>query len=105
MTAKRTSNGRSGLLTMLMMVLVLALLYVTNPDEDQFKTHLKEHYKKEAQKDKELGEIKEILSGPAAWVVGLTTERKNYWFFSSYTVIVLGEEETYLGVINRFIKL
>lgn len=105
MATKRKSSGGKSLLTMIVVVLVLALLYVTNPDEDQFKIHLKEHYKKEAQKDKELGEIKEILSGPAAWVVGLTTERKNYWFFSTYTVIVLGEEETYLGVINRFIKL
>lgn len=93
------------MLTLAVTLLVLALLYMTNPGEEQFKTWLKEHYKREAQKDKEIGEIKGILSGPAAWAVGLTTERQNYWFFSTYTVSVLGEEKTYLGGAGVFIKI
>ncbi len=105
MTAKRTPNRRRGVLTLVVTILVLALLYMTNPGEEQFKTWLKEHYKKETQKDREMGENKGILSGPAAWVVGLTTERQNYWLFSTYTVSVPGEEKTYMGVAGVFLKI
>lgn len=101
----KTGQSKTNLFSTVFLLVLLAILFITNPNEDQFKTHLKERYKREAQKDKELGEVKEILSAPAAWIASLSAERKNYYFFSSYKVNIFGEEETYIGVLNNFMKL
>jgi hypothetical protein len=100
----KPNQSKNNLFSIIFLLVLLYILFVTNPNEDQFKAHLKERYKKEAQKDKDLGEIKEILSAPAAWIASLSAERKNYYFFSSYKVNIFGEEETYIGVLNNFLK-
>lgn len=79
-------------------ILIAIVLFATNPSELQFKNYLKESYKKE-------GAVMELFSGPASFIAGLSTKRKNYYLFSSYTITILGVERVYVGILNNFIEL
>ena len=87
-------------------VLLLALLYATNPSEQQFTSFLQEKIQEQAEGDETMtGDLKRILSGPAASLAGMGTVRKNYYLCSTYDLELPGEEHLYLGILDHFIKV
>jgi hypothetical protein len=43
------------------------------------------------------GSIMELFSESASWLININTTRKNYVFFSVYTVNAIGEKRILLG--------
>ncbi len=87
----------------IVLILILALLYATNPSEGQFTTFLKEEIVQQAEGDETLtGALKRVAAGPAAVIAGSAAERKNYFFFSTFRFTVLEKEHYYLGILDNF---
>jgi hypothetical protein len=101
--AKKSGSFPYGLI---ILSLVLVLLYATNPDEQQFKSYLKDRIMEQAKGDESLeGDLTRILSGPAASLAGMATTRTNYYLFSTYELGMSGDENLYLGILDQFITL
>jgi len=101
--AKKSRSFPYGLV---ILVLVLALLFATNPSEQQFTSFLKDKIQEQAEGDETMaGDLRRILSGPAALLAGLGTVRKNYYLCSTYELELPGEEHLYLGFLDHFIRL
>jgi hypothetical protein len=101
--AKKSGSFPYGLIVM---SLVLVLLFATNPDEQQFKSYLKDRIIEQAKDDESLeGDLTRILSGPAASLAGMVTSRTNYYLFSTYELGMSGDEILYLGILDQFIRL
>ncbi len=101
--AKKSRSFPYGLV---ILVLVLALLFATNPSEQQFTSFLKDKIQEQAEGDETMaGDLRRILSGPAASLAGLGTVRKNYYLCSTYELELPGEEHLYLGLLDHFIRL
>ena len=79
---------------------IVIILFATNPDETKFKDYLKDKFQNEAEA-KGVG----ILGRPAGWLAGLTTQGKNYYLFSTYTITLPEKPNTYLGILGNFIKI
>lgn len=102
-SAKKTGRFPYGLIILL---LVLVLLFATNPDEQQFKAFLRDRIMEQAEGDESLaGDLTRALSGPAASLAGMGTVRKDYYLFSTYKMELPGEEHLYLGILDHFIRL
>jgi hypothetical protein len=90
----------------LILILVIALLYATNPSEGQFTSFLKDRIQEQAEGDETLtGELTRILAGPAASLAGMGAVRKDYYLFSTFQMELPGEESLYLGALDHFFKL
>ena len=90
----------------IVLILILALLYATNPSEGQFTTFLKEEIAEQAEGDETLaGALKRVAAGPAAVIAGAGAERNNYFFFSTYRFTVLEKDYLYLGVLDNFLRI
>lgn len=101
--AKKSGSFPYGLV---ILVLTLALLFATNPSEQQFTSFLKEKIREQAKGDETVaGDLTRILSGPAASLAGMGTVRKNYYLCSTYEMELPGEEHLYLGILDHFFKL
>jgi len=101
--AKKTGRFPYGFV---ILVLTLALLFATNPSEQQFTSFLKEKISEQAEGDETMvGDLTRILSGPAASLAGMGTVRKNYYLCSTYEMEIPGEEHLYLGILDHFFKL
>ena len=86
-------------------VIVLVILYATNPKEYQFKEYIKEDLKSEAVEEGGVsGAIKEIVSVPESWFMGLTVDRNNFYLFSVYEVDRGNMKYRYIGVFNTFFR-
>lgn len=91
---------------MVIFILLLALLYATNPSEQQFTSFLKDKIQEQAEGDETMaGDLKRILSGPAASLAGMGAVRKNYYLCSTYEIELPGDEHLYLGLLDHFIRL
>lgn len=87
-------------------ILVISLLFATNPSEPQFTSFLKNKIQQQAKGDESLaGDLKRLFSGPAASLAGMGTVRKDYFLFSTYKMDITGEEHLYLGIFDHFLKL
>jgi len=51
------------------------------------------------------GDLKRILSGPAASLAGMGTVRTDYYLCSVYKMDLPGEDRLYLGLLDNFIRL
>lgn len=101
--AKKSRRFPYGLI---IFILVMALLFATNPSEQQFTTFLKDKIQEQAEGDETLaGDLKRILSGPAASLAGIGTVRKDYYLWSTYTLDSPGEDHLYVGILDHFFKL
>ncbi len=101
--AKKSRSFPYGLV---IFILVMALLYATNPSEQQFTSFLKDKIQEQAEGDETIaGDLTRILSGPAASLAGMGTIRKNYYLCSTYELELPGEEHLYLGLLDHFIRL
>ncbi len=90
----------------IILVLVIALLFATNPSEQQFTTYLKNKIQEQAEGDESFaGDLKRVLSGPAASLAGMGTVRKDYYLCSTYELGFTGEEHLYLGILDHFFRL
>jgi len=90
----------------IILILVIALLFVTNPSEQQFTSFLKDKIQEQAEGDETLaGELTRILSGPAASLAGMGAIRTDYFLCSTYKLELPGEESLYLGILDHFFKL
>jgi hypothetical protein len=87
-------------------ILVILLLYATNPSEQQFTSYLKDKIREQAEGDETLaGDLTRLLSGPAASLAGVGSVRTDYYLCSVYKLELPGEEGTYLGLLDQFIKI
>lgn len=87
-------------------ILLFVILYATNPKEYQLKAHIKNSLKQEAISEGGLGgAFKEIFAGPESWLMSLTTEKQDLYFFSVYTVDGLEQKHKYLGILGTFVEL
>jgi len=82
--------------------IVIIILFATNPTEVQFKEFLRNDYKEQARSKDPLSQL---FAGPAARLVGLTTNRTNYIFFSTFEISLPDKKNTYLGLLNHFLKI
>jgi hypothetical protein len=99
-------NHSRDLMGIAIIVVILAILYASNPKEHQLQGHLKHCLKDEAIDQGGLGgAIEEIFAGPQSWLMSLTTERHDCYIFSIYTVGGLEREHKYLGILGTFILL
>lgn len=90
----------------IIVILVIALLFATNPSEPQFTSFLKNKIQEQAEGDESLtGDLKRLLSGPAASLAGMGTVRTDYYLFSTYKLNITGEESLYLGLLDHFYKI
>ncbi|MDF1559811.1 MAG: hypothetical protein P1P83_06345 [Bacteroidales bacterium] len=90
----------------IILILSLALLFVTNPSEQQFTSFLKDKIQKQAEGDETLtGNLTRLLAGPAASLAGMGAVRKDYYLFSTFQLELPGEESLYLGALDHFVKL
>lgn len=90
----------------IILILSLALLFVTNPSEQQFTSFLKEKIQKQAEGDETLtGDLTRMFSGPVASLAGMGAVRKDYYLFSTFQLELPGEETLYLGALDHFFKL
>lgn len=102
-TKRRTISKSKALIGF---VLIGAILFATNPIESEFKEYLKEDMIERAEKNNDVsGTLKKMFAEPAAWVMGLTTERTNFYLFSTYTVEVVNETRLYVGVLSFFVRI
>jgi hypothetical protein len=90
----------------IILILVVALLYATNPSEPQFTSYLKDKIREQADGDETLtGDLQRLLSGPAASLAGMGTVRTDYYLCSVYKMDLPGEDRLYLGMLDHFFKL
>lgn len=87
-------------------IIVIVLLYATNPSEQQFTFFLKDKIREQAEGDETLaGDLTRLLSGPAASLASLGSVRTDYYLCSVYKIELPGEEHIFLGVLDQFIKI
>lgn len=83
------------------LVLVLALLAISNPSKSEYTTWVLEQTKKETG-EQYSQEFIESVGGP---MISAVTTRSNYLLFSIYTTDIEGEKASTLGVFNCFFIL
>lgn len=107
MTKKKSGNGLSSrTIGWISLLLIAIIMLATNPSQSDFKDYLKEHAKKEAWKDNDIaGAVSEVFAGPSSWIAGQIADRKNFLFFSWYTINILEEKKHYIGVFSTFIAI
>lgn len=90
----------------LVIAIALIVLYLSNPDTEEFKLYFKEELLGEVYEESPLlGSLIDIFEKPAWQLLEKNLERKNYLFFSVYTLSFEGEELAYLGVLSGFRQL
>lgn len=90
----------------IILILALALLFVTNPSEQQFTSFLKDRIQEHAEDDETLtGDLTRILAGPVASLAGMGTVRTDYYICSTYELELPGGDHLYLGILDHFFKL
>jgi len=88
------------------LILVIVLLFSTNPSEQQFTSYLQDKIQEQAKGDETLtGDLARLFSGPVASLAGLGTVRKDYFLCSTYELSLPGEEQLFLGILDHFVKL
>lgn len=83
-------------------IVIFLILFATNPTETQFKEFLRNDFKAQA---KTQDPLSELLAGPAARILGLTTVSKNYFLFSTFEISDLDKKSLYVGVLNHFAQI
>lgn len=87
-------------------IVVIVLLFATNPNETDFQIYLKYEFKAEAQSEGALaGAIMDIFAGPSAKLASLNTTRTDYYLFSIYEFSILGEYYQYIGILDHFFEV
>lgn len=94
---------------LIVLVLLAALLYATNPDKDDFvawsKEKMNEQLKESAEENGIQEALNDVLSGVGGLLGSALTTEKNYYFFSIYTVDLGSDEYRYLGILKFFVPL
>jgi len=90
----------------IIIILLFALLFATNPSEGQFTNYLKDRIKEQIEDDETLsGSLQRMIVGSAASIVSAGAERKDYFLFSTYKIRVLDDESLFLGILDHFFKI
>jgi hypothetical protein len=85
-------------------LLVVIVLFFSNPKADQFQQYLKETIKNEGNEMGGVsGAIEGALSGTAATLIDFGTKRTDFYLFSIYENKVLNT--THLGILNNFFEI
>ena len=88
------------------LILLVALLFATNPKEQQFTSYLRDRIREQAKGDETLGgDLQRMLSGPAASLASVGTVRTDYFVCSTYRIDLPGEDQLYLGIFDHFLRL
>jgi hypothetical protein len=100
--------------SLLVLVLIVVLLAVFNPDEQDFKAFVRDHAGEMVGSRAGGGRLGDVLGslggGLAADAVMRVTRRDNYYIFSTYTVdltrgAATAQEWKFLGIATQFIEL
>lgn len=103
---EKKQKNKINLLKLLSIVLLGVILFVTNPNEKQFKEFIKEELIKEANKEEGFtGAVMEIFASPTAWLIGLSTERNDFLLFSYYTLSGSRTDIECIGIFNHFFRV
>lgn len=79
---------------------------MTNPDSATFRLHLKELGVAEVTPQTNVGKkIMKLFSGVKSSIQSVSTDRKDYYFFSIHSLEWNGERTEYLGIADHFIEL
>lgn len=98
----------------LIVLFVMVLLFISNPDMEDFKEFVERRSEQILQTrtgDSELGRmLSDIGSSVAGGYVDRITERRNYFLFSTYRIDLDGPDSTenewrFLGIGGQFIEL
>lgn len=90
------------LITAAILVILLIVTFLSNPTMDDFSNWLKQEISKnEEAADTEMAFATMFMDA----IVNNFTTRKDYKFFSIYTMNIDSEEGVVLGILNSFIKL
>jgi hypothetical protein len=92
---------------LLVLLLLAAVLFATNPGEQQFKEFVKLELRDKVHPEGEVAEaVVQLLSGATSWIAGLATERQNFYLFSFYQVKASENYQVrYIGILNHFFLL
>lgn len=85
-------------------LLLIVILFATNPNESQFKNFLKEDFIAKSSSDDERV-LARLFGGTVASLSALATEKKEYYIFSIYNIEDGHDSKSYLGIANHFFKL
>ncbi len=87
-------------------ILLFTILFATNPNENDFKIFLQKNLIEKGYKEGEFtGLVTKLIASPTVWAINQTTVRKNYYVLSLYTVTIMGDKYSYIGIMNHFIAL
>ena len=105
-TEKSKPKSKGSKITLILFLLAGIILFATNPSEADFKVYLKEEAKAEAKAEGGLtGAFMELFAGPASRLAGISMVRTDYYVFSVYELSDIGNNHTYLGILNHFSQL
>jgi hypothetical protein len=95
-----------GLIVAVLLVGVVLLLGITNPDTESYASYLRQELTDEANAESELaGALVSIFGGVAESILGNATTRDNYVLFSVYTTALDSDELVVLGILGNFVVL
>ena len=101
--------SKTSISTTLVFVLIAGLLFATNPNKNDYESHLQEqikNYSDNKVKDNLLSGIIDLFSGGAAKVASMATEKEDFFFFSTYsTELDDNNRVKYLGILNHFVLM
>jgi hypothetical protein len=99
--------------TLIILVLAAGILFVTNPDSDDFSDHIRERIQERMTENVDESSLANDLSDLGANITARlareVTSRKDYLLFSMYEIDPTGtDDETrwkYLGIAGQFVQL
>lgn len=83
-------------------ILIFLIFFATNPTGTQFKEFLRNDYNAQA---KTQDPLSELIAGPTARILGLTTVSKNYFLFSTFEISDIDKKSLYVGILNHFAQI
>jgi len=87
------------------MIVVASVLYITNPDQDDYHSFLLKKIKKQAETTTGVDDLFDETAFEGDFskaIIERATKRKDYKIFSVYTTSVLGKQYHYLGIGTLF---
>lgn len=92
------------------LVLIVVVLFMSNPDEEAFAARYADEINAELARDLDLtGPVGQLLGGVSQSLIQDTleqqTRRENYLLASVFTIPMAGEDLRVLGIAGRFIEL
>lgn len=93
---------KSGFRTTIIIILIVAICYITNPTMNDFGRYISDQIAIEHEDNNIMKGIKNLLTTK---VVDTFCHRNNYYLFSTYKSEIVSEETLYIGIFKNFIRI